>query len=363
MHISDDRSGLCSGLTTWTDPFGLRWGVVVIKGTYEVGPDGQQLSVIQQPLESTDRYAGEPGLSSLSHENDFAPLKAAIDVVVRGHSFAPGAQPCANCIVEWRVGDRCKQLRVHGPRVWRPGVLGLVPSAAVPFERQALSWELAYGGTSTTACEWFNPIGVGLAAGVSEREAVGTPAPSIEAWDAPIERWGPRHEPSGFGPIARGWHPRLLAAGTFDEIWRRTRFPLLPKDFSYAHFNIAPIDQRWTSYSLAPGTPIRVINMSPGGVFTAAVPPRPPSVVFHYDDGAVECAAVLDTIVLEPEHGLLLASWRTRTRDPLGRKPSRLREITIGRPARTRRRSPGKPHFRSLGEFVTWAKQRRGAPR
>lgn len=309
----------------------------------------------QQPLEAVDRYTGEPGASSLRCENDFAPHKPMIDVVVRGRAFGPDRCPCQSCVVELRVGDACKRVRVHGQRVWRPGVLGLVPSAALTFEQQALSWELAYGGTTAAGCELQNPVGAGLADGVPERAAVGTMAPSIESVDAPIERWGPRYIPVGLAPIARGWHPRLAAAGTFDESWRRDRFPLLPTDFSYAHFNIAPEDQRHAD--LAPGTMIAAVNMSLSGLFVVEVPAPPPAIQFHFADGVVERVAQLDTIVLEPEPGRLLASWRAHVL--LGRKPSRLREITIGQPNRTIAPTP-KPHFRSLGEFVTWAQKRRG---
>jgi hypothetical protein len=360
VHISFDRSGLCSGLTTWTDPAGSSWCVVVIKGTYEFGDARTVPSESQQPLETVDRYHGEPGASSLRCENDFAPHKPMIDVVVRGHAFGPEQRPCENCVVELRVGAACKRVRVHGPRVWRPGVLGLVPSAAMEFERQALNWELAYGGTTAGGCELRNPVGVGLSDAVPEHDAVGTPAPSIESVDAPIERWGPRHVPAGLAPIARGWHPRLKAAGTFDESWRRDRFPLLPADFSYAHFNIAPEDQRHAE--LAPGTTIAAVNMSPTGLFVAEVPPPPPAIQFHFTHGVVERIASLDTIVVEPELGRLSASWRAHV--PLGRKPSQLREITIGRtnPTIGQTRKP-KPHFRSLGEFVKWAKQRRKAAR
>lgn len=357
MQITRDTSGLCSGLTTWTDPQGSLWCVVVVKGSFALGDGPMSRSERQQPLATVDSYEGEPGYSSLRGENDFAPYKPATDVVVRGHAWAPDGRPCSSCEVELRVGAARKRLRVHGPRVWRPGVLGIVPSAAQRFERQALVWESAYGGTSASAREGRNPVGVGLGDGVSEREVVGTRAPSIEQFDAPIARWGPRYVPAGLAAVARAWQPRLAAAGTFDAAWRRDRFPLLPSDFSFEHFQIAPHDQRFVG--LEPHTIIAAINMSRGGLLRAEVPPPPPSIQFHFADRLVEQFAQLDTIVLEPERGLLTASWRTRV--PLGRKPSRLREITIGAPRVGSSRARSKPHFRSLGEFVSWAKnQRRG---
>lgn len=356
MQITHDSSGLCSGITGWTDPQGALWCVVVIKGTYELRDGRMIVSEQQRALEAVDSYEGEPGSSSLRCENDFAPYKPAIDVVVRGDAWAPDGRACASCVVELHVGQARKRLRVHGPRVWRPGVLGLVPSAAQPFERQPLRWELAFGGTTTVACELRNPVGVGLADGVSDMDAVGSRAPSIEPIDAPIDRFGPRHAPANLAAIARGWQPRVAAAGTFDDAWRNRRFPLLPDDFRYDHFQIAPEDQRFVT--LAPGTSIATVNLSRAGIFLAEVPPPPPPVQFHFMDRRIDAVAALDTLVIEPDAGLLLASWRVRT--PLGRKPARLREVTIGerhRPTGARRQP--KPRFRSLGEFVTWAKRQR----
>ncbi|PRQ05888.1 hypothetical protein ENSA5_00390 [Enhygromyxa salina] len=359
MQITRDSSGLRSALTTWTDPQGALSCVVVIKGTYKVHDGRLRPSEHQRDCETIDSYEGEPGSSSLRSENDFAPYKPAIDVLVRGHAWAPKGRPCTDCVVELRVGAASKRLRVHGDRVWRPGVVGLVPGVGHPFERQPLRWELAYGGTTKAGCEQLNPVGVGLADGVSEHEAVGSRAPSIESLDAPIQRWGPRYLPAGLAAIARSWQPRLAAAGTFDDAWRRDRFPLLPDDFGFEHFQVAPPDQRVAT--LAPGTAIAVAGMSRAGLFVAEVPPPPPLVHFHFDDRVVERTAMLDTIVLEPEPGLLLASWRTRV--PLGRKPALLREIVIGPRRGPKPRRSAKPHFRSLGEFVTWAKRRRGVQR
>lgn len=173
---------------------------------------------------------------------------------------------------------------------------------------------------------------------------------------------GPRYEPAGIAAISRGWQPRLAAAGTFDDAWRRERFPLLPLDFDVAHFQIAPPDQRFAE--LDPGTPILATNMSASGLFRARVPPPPPPVWFCFEDRTLERAVTLDTLVVEPGAGVLLACWRTAV--PLGRSPDQLREVRIGAnpmsvaaPVGRRR----KPHFRSLGEAVAWARRQRKARR
>jgi hypothetical protein len=357
MQITHDRSGGCSGLTTWTDPQGALWCVVVVKSTYDLHDGRLLIDDRQRPLEVVDSYEGEPGHSSLRYENDYAPYKPAVDVVVRGQAWAPRGQPCSSCEIELHVGATRKRLRVHGPRVWRPGVLGIVPSSAQVFEHQPLRWESAHGGSGPRGAELRNPVGQGFDAGEGEGEIIGARAPSIEAADAPIERYGPRYAPAGVAAIARAWQPRVGAAGTFDAAWRRDRFPLLPADFRFEHFQIAPDDQRFVA--LEPKTVLAGVNLSRDGLLRAEVPPPPPPIQFHFADRLVEQVAVLDTIVLEPELELFCVSWRTRV--ALGRKPSRLREITIGAPRRAAVAVRSKPHFRSLGEFVTWAKRRRQA--
>jgi hypothetical protein len=45
----------------------------------------------------------------------------------------------------------------------------------------------------------------------------------------------------GFGPIAKAWLPRRHAAGTFDDDWRATRHPRMPKDYGLRFWNCAPL--------------------------------------------------------------------------------------------------------------------------
>jgi hypothetical protein len=357
MQITADHSGMTSLPTAWTDVEGRMWCVVVVKASFVVGAD-EQLQQLAEPATFVfaDEYHGEPGLSSLRFENDFAPIKPQTDVVVVGRAHAPGGRPTSTCDVALQVGGRTKVVRVHGPRVWTPGVAGLVPSRAQPFEHMPLVWELAYGGTRAGRCEWDNPVGIGLAAGLAEHEVVGTPAPSLELPDQPVVRWGPRVTPANLGPIARAWHPRLGHAGTYDAAWKAERFPFLPVDFDLRHFQIAPLDQRFDR--LASGTRIACINLDPTGRFAFTLPEPPPTARFRFRDRDEVRPFELDTVIIESEHRRVTLAWRTRMQ--LGRKLTSLRGIEIGVTASVAElpRKRGKPWFRSLGEFVRWRKGR-----
>src|SRR5262249_4124038 len=55
-------------------------------------------------------------------------------------------------------------------------------------------------------------------------------------------------DPVGFGPIAAGWLPRARLLGTYDQKWRKERWPWFPDDFDWGHFNAAPRDQQVEGY-------------------------------------------------------------------------------------------------------------------
>lgn len=357
MHIIANFSGHASEPLAWTDVDGGQWCVAVVKGAYHIDVRGRlQLADAPATFVYADEHHGDPGSSSLRFEADFAPFKPMTDVVVVGHAHAPDARPCLACDVALQVGRVTKMLRVHGPRVWTPGVLGLVPSKPTqPFETMPLRWELAYGGANDHGCEWHNPVGVGLADGVAEHQAVGTRAPSLEYLHDPVTRWGQRTQPANFAPIHRSWQPRLSHAGTYDAVWKAERFPFLPLDFDFLHFQIAPFDQRFER--LAPGTRIIGVNLDPEGRFEFEVPLPPPAARFCFRDRIEHRDFDLDTLILEPDLQRVSVLWRTRV--PVGRKLSALRGIEIGEiPAPSPRpRKRGKAYFPSLGEYVRWTKQ------
>lgn len=201
MHIIANFSGHASEPLAWTDVDGGQWCVAVVKGAYHIDVRGRlQLADAPATFVYADEHHGDPSSSSLRFEADFAPFKPMTDVVVVGHAHAPDARPCLACDVALQVGRVAKMLRVHGTRVWTPGVLGLVPSKPTqPFETMPLRWELAYGGANDHGCEWHNPVGVGLADGVAEHQAVGTRAHklnkrAVKLYDLEVDKLNDRYK-------------------------------------------------------------------------------------------------------------------------------------------------------------------------
>lgn len=182
-----------------------------------------------------------------------------------------------------------KHLRFTGPRQFSQSLFGgwqltkPQPATSVP-----LRWEYAFGGTSVVpnpehavdtdtppyllneVC-YSNPLGRGWIEKRQEdlgyhldRPLRELPAPQIEPIDKPVWRLDRvkhpegelnahgmaqvaasyNNQPAGFGIVGRAWAPRLSLAGSYDETWQRERWPGLPRDFDFAYWNGAPIDQQ-----------------------------------------------------------------------------------------------------------------------
>src|SRR5690606_31440841 len=131
-----------------------------------------------------------------------------------------------------------------GDRVWIRVAGGLVLTPPIAFERMPVSYERAFGGWDVShadpgrhAFEPRNPAGRGLCVRWGRRERI--LAPNLESIRDPIRSPYDRPAPVAFGFVSPHWQPRANLAGTFDDAWRRQRFPLLPVDFDPRFHNAA----------------------------------------------------------------------------------------------------------------------------
>lgn len=363
MQINTNTTGMEAGLTVAADKDGRDHCVVVVKGTFEVGPDGASKPAEQQePLVAADVHQGDPGSTSIKYECEFAMVKPRADVIVNGQAHAPRGKPVQEMTVALVIGSSRKEVRVVGDRRWEGGVLGFTASEPVPFVTMPLVFERAFGGSDHShsnakhhGSELRNLVGVGFHKNSDAATIEGQPLPNLEHPRQRMRSWSDTPPPVGFGVIGRNWQPRLKHAGTYDQRWLDERFPFLPEDFDPQYFLSAPADQQVPFFQ--GGEVIRCENMTPEGTFEFSVPRFELPLLFRFRDREIEAMPNLDTLIVEPDPRRWLAVWRASV--PLGRKLHALREVVVGPRARPKviPMTKGKRHFQSLEELAAWNRE------
>jgi hypothetical protein len=341
-------------------PDGRERVVVVVKGTFTIPRDDQrpQLAEKQVPLVEADVFTGEPGLSAPLYESDYAPHKPRCDVLLNGSAYAPGGRPAERVTVSLRVGSLVKSFVVVGKRSWQPGLLHFSPSKPEPFVALPISYDNAFGGVDRADPDpamhrWYptNHAGVGYAEQPTVRSMEGKQVPNTEEAGQPITKPNGTYRPMGLGPVGRGWQPRASFAGTYDQNWLANVCPFLPSDFKEEYFQAAPTDQQ-IDFPQG-GEEVELIHLTPQGRTTFRLPRGNVPVEFFLKGGDTKpTMAVLDTIVLEPNLGRFLLSWRSSL--PLRRNLFEVPLAVVGKMSRGwyRARRQGKVYHASLQDLV-----------
>jgi hypothetical protein len=309
------------------------------------------------PIVVADTFTGEPGRSAPVHEAEFAWTKPRCDVLVNGTVHAPDGRPAERVRVGVKLGTWHKVFDVVGDREWIQRILLPVPSAPQPFLSMRITYDRAFGGVDDTDPEHAsaymrNPVGRGYGAPRKIERLLGRPVANTEdPRDPVLLPWGD-YAPMSLGPVARGWQPRLALAGTYDQRWLDEVFPFLPEDFDTRYFQAAPEDQQIEEP--APGAEMTLLNLTPAGKVQFRLPEEleMPVVFFTRRAEAEHLRAALDTVLVEPDTGVLCLTWRC-TR-PLRRDIFELAEVLVGRASRAwwRAREYGKIHYPSLGALA-----------
>jgi len=368
MQITSNTTGMEAGLTMFTDKDGRDHCVVVVKGTFTVGKDGTAtLAEEQAPLVYADEHYGDPGTTAIKYESDFAPFKPRTDILINGKAYSPTGKPIKKMAVTLEVGRAKKEVRVIGDRQWRRGLFRLRPSSPTPFVTMPLSFDRAFGGSDNThdnpkkqGSEMRNLVGVGFHKNTAAKAIRETPLPNLENPRSLIRKWSQTPAPAGLGTVGRGWQPRIHFAGTYDDQWLKDRFPFLPDNFDYQYFQAAPADQQFPHFT--GGEVIRCTGMTAQGSWMFIVPTVQVPIMYKFRDREVQGKSKLDTLMIEPDFGRIMVTWRTMV--PLGRKIHALREVIVGKPSAPeppQRTQSGKLQFKSINDLVAWKKGDRGS--
>jgi hypothetical protein len=334
---------MLAGYNMGLEPSGRELLVVVIKGTFRFPQPGEPHTHIalhekQLPLVMADTFTGEPGLSAPVYEVDFAPRKPQCDILLLGNAHAPNGQPASRVDVSLRVGPWQKRFTAVGPRQWACSALTLRASAPQPFVTQALSYDVAFGGTdlhhedpAEHAAFMANPAGVGFHKHLRKEWVDGQPLPLTEESGHPITDTDGHYRPMSFGPLGRGWAPRAALAGTYDDAWLDKHFPFLPPDFDERYYQAAPPDQQVPLATFTSG-PVEVClsNLTPQGDTRFTIPHLvAPVHIFPKQGEREDYTAQLDTIVIEPELQRYTLTWRVAR--PLKKSMFEIAQVVVGK--------------------------------
>jgi hypothetical protein len=353
MQIAANTTPFLAELFVSTDKHGRKHCVVVVKGTFDVGDDGKCRPAAEQaPFVFADQHYGDPGTTSIRYECDFVPVKPHVEVLLNASAIAPNRRAVTQLEVALVGPGIVKRALVTGDRYWAESFRGIKPSEPQSFATLPIVWDRAFGGSDLTherafmnGSELRNVVGVGFHR--NGHTILDRPLPNIERLGDTMRFWWDKPEPIGFGPVGRGWRPRIGFAGTYDQHWIDEIFPFLPEDFDERYFQSAPLDQQLRE--LPADATFGCLNMSETGRFVAKIPSLDIPVRFFFNDRTEALRLLPDTVILEPgSHRVIMLG---RKSVPLPRKFTTLREIQVGHRKRTQ--SAGKPHYNSLADAVS----------
>ncbi len=301
--------------------------LVVVKASFAIDERGEpSLAEGQVDVRLTDEPRGDPKQGIPRWDSDLVLLKPRVDVLVGDAiAYAPQGRPAEQFFAELHVGDGglSKRLLISGDRVWE----GEQPGPPLAFVSMALGWERAYGGTrSREQVDERNPVGVGYRGARSVDPRVRTELPNIEDPGATLVHPDTESAPAGFSTVARAWLPRRTLAGTFDEGWKRRRWPLAPRDYDPSFHQSAPEDQQLDHDP--GGEAVRLVNLTPEGEWRLRLPILDVPVHLIYEDRIDRAPLRVDTIEIEPELRRVVVTGRaTVAVEP---RRGRLEQVVLG---------------------------------
>ena len=352
---------MIAGYTLGVEPSAREHLVVVVKGTFDFPSNGGEATLAEEqaPFVYADTFTGEPGFSAPVDECDFAFRKPRCDVLLNGAAYAPGGRPAQRVTVGLRVGAMRKVFDVVGDRVWSATPVRIAPEPPRPFVRMPITYDRAFGGRDDFSADKSrhsaympNPVGFGYHKQLDIAYVDGTRVPNTEERENPVTKPDAAYRPMAFGPVGRGWHPRLSHAGTYDQNWLDNVFPFLPADFRDDYYQAASTDQ-WIKYPTG-GEWVLMRRLTPQEKTDFRLPAETVSVTFLKRNGAeVKRIAVIDTLSFEPDAGRFTICWRTSV--PLKRSLHEVSLVVVrctNASSLEERNFPKKRRFRSLADLA-----------
>ena len=307
---------------TNVDQFDREFHILIFRGTFKL-KNGVIMKPVpgQDPVQVSDVFYLDDPLNSTLTESDIIPYKPATDIIVTGHSYAPGGQAKSSWGAQVQLGEMKKTIVVYGDRYWYPdSTYGWKLGSAKPAVKVPLCYELAYGGQwrdndGNIHCYEQNPVGRGFIGPEQQKQQNPIPAPQIESIEQSVKHLNGSYRPEGLGPIGRGWLPRQQLVGTTDESWAKEDFPGLPYDFDFAFYNCAHPDLIYPGF-VRGNEVIKLINLDPASYIETALPGLMVGALINQK---LVTRGFLDTVILSPDQQKASLIWRAtfRSSEPI----------------------------------------------
>ena len=319
------------------DKNGYDYAIIIIKAKFNILPNNKVLKLSDEPAKVCrgDEYYDEPGKSSIRFGSDVSLFKRSTDIVLNGQAYAPNnrSKPVLDVCVEF--ANQKKTCRVFGERRWEKSGSNWQYSSPTHFERMSLKYENSYGGTfekkTDSAVHTYaktNPIGKGYVDPESNGPKQDQVLPNLEDPRSLIQHWKDQPPLAGYGFVSPDWQPRLQLSGTYDDLWQKSRMPLLPQDFDEGFFNSAHPDMI-ANTALTGGETFRLKNLTESGQLEFQLPSWNLPVEASIKGKSSLYSPNLDTVVIEPDLHSVYLSWRTTI--PCYRQFLLVDSLTVGK--------------------------------
>ncbi|MFO0552814.1 MAG: DUF2169 domain-containing protein [Polyangiaceae bacterium] len=205
--------------------------VIAVKASFDLVPGGAATLREEPELLSGDVYVDDEPEKALAVASDFAILKPQVDILIRGHAYAPLSSDAtatrAGVVVEGESERLERHIAVFGDRTWG----ALSPSEPAPFEALPLRYDRSFGGPQFAS----NRAGLGHK---TER------LPNFEELTDLVQQKGDTPSPACLGPVHPLSSGRWGLIGTYNRVWMQSRWPYFAEDFDYRFFQAAAPNQR-----------------------------------------------------------------------------------------------------------------------
>jgi hypothetical protein len=319
--------------TVLMDQHGDNLAVVAVKATFAfpsrnkpVEPADEQL----QPL-FMEEYFDRPENSGIRYPADLVIGKVNTDVGLAGTVYSPNHEPVEKTKASVQVDTLRKDVLVYGDRYWIKSLFspGYTKTRPEFFERMPIQCDRLFGGkdenrNGTPFVYEPNPHGTGFL--MDKKHAGAVKLPNFEDPKQPIRSWRTKPRPAHFGFANPAAPHRRAHAGTYDDAWRKTRFPLYPQDMNLRFFNCAQPELIADGF-LKGGETVTLKNLSPDGRIRFRLPVVTLRLEFDTGRQKVRQKAALYTLMIEPDLRRFYMAWGASM--SCGNTYTDLRNVTV----------------------------------